>query len=160
MARSESEPALTPSLLDRLIDPDSGGSARKHGFTEAEMVDAVQRDLEDLLNTRQSYSHLPEHFADLETSILTYGLPDLTSLAAHTPQQRAAIGRVLEEAVAKFEPRLREVRATLSDPGDGKDRSVRFRIDAKLNVDPAPEVAFETVLELTTGRYSVQQTGT
>ena len=38
---------------------------------------------------------------------------------------------------------------------DGNDRSVRFRIEARLSVDPAPEVAFDTVLELTTGHYSV-----
>jgi predicted component of type VI protein secretion system len=39
---------------------------------------------------------------------------------------------------------------------DANDRSVKFRIDARLCVDPAPEVAFDTVLELTTGHYSVK----
>ena len=38
--------------------------------------------------------------------------------------------------------------------------SIRFRIEAELNVDPAPEVGFETVLELTTGRATVTPSGT
>jgi type VI secretion system protein ImpF len=94
----------------------------------------------------------------LHRSVYGYGLPDLTSLNAITPQQRAGIGQVLEDVVVRFEPRLRDVRAVMVDAGDGKQRTVKFRIDARLNVDPAPEVAFETILELTTGQYSVQPT--
>jgi hypothetical protein len=33
---------------------------------------------------------------------------------------------------------------------------VRFHIDARLNVDPAPEVSFETVVELITGHASIK----
>jgi type VI secretion system protein ImpF len=119
------------------------------------MIAAVQRDLEDLLNTRESHMGMPLEFDEVRNSIAAYGLPDLTSLNAITPQQRVEVGRILEEVVRKFEPRLRQVRATLMEAGDGKERNVRFRIDARLNVDPAPEVAFETILELTTGHYTV-----
>ncbi len=34
-------------------------------------------------------------------------------------------------------------------------RRVRFHIEARLAVDPCPEVAFDTVLELTTGRATI-----
>ena len=34
---------------------------------------------------------------------------------------------------------------------------MRFHIQARLNVDPSPEVGFETVLELTTGHASVKR---
>ena len=44
----------------------------------------------------------------------------------------------------------------MTDAGEGAERRVRFRIDARLCVDPAPEVAFDTVLELMTGHYSVK----
>jgi predicted component of type VI protein secretion system len=37
--------------------------------------------------------------------------------------------------------------------------AMQFRIDAELNVDPAPEVGFETILELTTGRATVTSQG-
>jgi predicted component of type VI protein secretion system len=34
---------------------------------------------------------------------------------------------------------------------------VLFHIDAELRVNPAPAVAFETVLELTTGHASIRE---
>jgi len=89
-------------------------------------------------------------------SVLAYGLPDLASLDAATVPQRQEIGRLLESVIAQFEPRLRDIRASLVDAGDGKNRSVRFHIEARLCVDPAPEVAFDTVLELTTGHYTIK----
>jgi type VI secretion system protein ImpF len=89
----------------------------------------------------------------------TYGLPDLTALTAVTSHQREQIGRSIEEAVQRLEPRLKQVHAVLLD-SDNKLRSLRYRLEAKLNVDPAPEVAFDTTLELTTGYYSVKATAT
>ncbi|MFL5246126.1 MAG: type VI secretion system baseplate subunit TssE [Gemmataceae bacterium] len=159
MSTLDPHQGLMPSILDRLIDPDSRGTAWRHGYGVDQMVEAVQRDLEELLNTRQSHMGLPEEFTEVLGSIVGYGLPDLTSLNALTPQQREEIGRVLEVVVGKFETRLRDIRATMLDPGDGKQRTVRFRIDARLCIDPAPEVSFETIMELTTGRYAVQQPG-
>ena len=48
------------------------------------------------------------------------------------------------------------VRVTLPDRGDNLDRSARFRIDALLSADPAPEpVSFDTSLEPTTRRVDV-----
>ena len=49
-----------------------------------------------------------------------------------------------------------DVRATVVEQNSLNGRTVRFHIDAQLNVDPAPEVAFETLVELTTGRASIQ----
>jgi type VI secretion system protein ImpF len=156
MSRTDSQQGLMPSVLDRLTDPGSGGTAWRRGYGIEQMTEAVRRDLEDLLNTRQSTSGLPRDFGEVHRSVIGYGLPDLTTLAAYTAEQRADIGRLIEEAISLFEPRLRGVRAVMLDNPDGNDRSVRYRIDARLCVDPAPEVAFDTVLELTTGHYSVK----
>ncbi len=157
MARSESTQNLLPSVLDRLIDPASGGTATRRGYGAEQLADAVLRDLEDLLNTRQAYRlhEIPEAFGEVRDSLYTYGLPDLVSFNAITPQQREVVERTLEAAVARFEPRLRDLRATLLDPKDEHDREVKVHFQARLNVDPAPELAFNTVLEITTGRYSV-----
>lgn len=157
MARVNPQTALMPSILDRLIDPESGGTAWRHGYGLADMATTVRRDLEDLLNTRQSYQGDPGVFAESERSILGYGLPDLMSLNTITPQQREEIGRLLEAIVQRYEPRLRDVRATLVDAGDSKNPTVCFRLDARLCVDPAPDVAFETILELMSGHSSVKQ---
>jgi type VI secretion system protein ImpF len=159
MPPSSPQLGFQPSLIDRLIDPQSAGTAWRQGYGVAEMVETVRRDLEDLLNTRQSHQGLPEDFVETHQSIVGYGLPDLTAITALTPQQREEIGRLLEAVVTCFEPRLRDVRAHLVEPGDGKAATLRFRIDARLCVEPAPDVAFETILELTTGHSAVKQAG-
>ncbi|HEX5271050.1 MAG TPA: type VI secretion system baseplate subunit TssE [Gemmataceae bacterium] len=147
--------ALMPSLLDRLIDPDSGGTAWQQGYSVAQMIDAVRSDLEDLLNTRQSFHDVPAEFRETVRSSLTYGLPDLATMRAGTAAERARIGTLLEELISRFEPRLRGVRVTLVQTERDTDRRVSFHIDARLAVEPAPEVGFVTVLELTTGQASV-----
>ena len=156
MARGDAQPGLTPSLLDRFIDPAFQNEAPLRGFSVAETIDVVRRDLEDLLNTRQSSHGVPPGFEEVPRSLVAFGMPDLTALDAISPQQREDIGRVLEKVVEQFEPRLRDVRATLVEGGEAKMRTLRFRIDARLRVEPAPEVAFETVLELASGLSAVR----
>ena len=61
----------------------------------------------------------------------------------------------LETALRNFEPRFLDLRVTL-DPIDTTDKSLRFRIEANLNVEPAPEpIVFDTVLQLGTGDFAV-----
>jgi type VI secretion system protein ImpF len=123
------------------------------------MEQAVRRDLEELLNTRQPYSDLPPQFVECRKSVLNYGLPDLNSLESYTPTQREQIGKVLEAIITLYEPRLRDVHVTLRSGSEPTDRAIKFRVDAKLRLDPAPEVAFDTILELMTGHYTVQAAG-
>jgi type VI secretion system protein ImpF len=156
MPSKEEQQGLMPSIIDRLIDPGSGGTAWRRGYGVEQMVQAVQRDLEDLLNTRQSHEGLPPEFKELHNSIVAYGLPDLNSMNAITSTQRQQIGRMIETIIARFEPRLKDIKATLVEGGDNKARSLKFRVDARMRVDPAPEVAFDTILELTTGHYSIK----
>src|SRR5207248_8705445 len=105
MARADNEPTLKPSVLDRLIDPDSGGTAARRGYSVEQAIDSVQRDLEDLLNTRQTTLDVPEQFEQVRTSVVLYGLPDLNSLNAMTPQQREDIRHLLEQVINRYEPR-------------------------------------------------------
>jgi type VI secretion system protein ImpF len=157
MRNTKAQDELLPSVLDRLIDPSSGGTGWRRGYSETQMIAAVYRDLEELLNTRQSYTRLLDEFPEVQNSLLAYGLPDLTSFNAITDEQRREIGRVLEAVIARFEPRLKDVCAEV-EKAEGTpqlQRTVRFHIKARLCVDPAPAVAFDTILELTTGHYTV-----
>jgi type VI secretion system protein ImpF len=156
MPRINPQQGLMPSLLDRLIDPEAGGTVWRHGYSVEQMIDAVHRDLEDLLNTRLINIDIPEDCPETRRSLVGYGLPDLASLQAFSPEQRAEIGRVLEATIAHFEPRLRDIRATLLNPTETKERTIKFRIDARLAVEPAPDVAFNTILELTTGHSTIE----
>ena len=65
--------------------------------------------------------------------------------------------RWLQSTVKVFEPRLANVRITPFETTEIGSRTLRFRIDGLLVMDPAPEhVSFDTVLELTSGEYHVR----
>ena len=158
MSRDDSEQTLMPSILDRLIDSGSQGTSNRPWYDLAKTMETVQRDLNDLLNTRRTDRGSLAGFAELRHSLLVYGLPELHSLDAFTSQQRGQISQVIEAAVSEFEPRLKDVRAVLLEGDDAKHQTVPFRIEARLRVEPAPDVAFNIILELTTGQYCVETT--
>ena len=150
---------LTPSMLDRLMDPESGGTRNRQGYSVEQMVAVVRRDIENLLNTRVSILQLPDEFPEVKNSLLGYGLPDFGSIATSTRQQHEAIGRRIEDVIAKFEPRLTDVHVLLiEEPNKIGQLTLRFAIESRLSAEPFPDVSFETVLELTTGYTSIQAT--
>ena len=146
---------LMPSILDRLTDADSMGTTSAPGYDPREMMDAVRADLEELLNTRQTAADVPLEFVEVRDSIVTYGLPDLAQFNGTSNEACSELARIITEVIIRNEPRLTKIKVTVVR-GQTDARSVRFHIDAALNVDPAPEVGFETVLELTTGRATVK----
>ena len=157
MSRAAPQKGLMPSILDRLIDADSEGTNWKHGYDLQQIVDTVRRDLEDLLNSHPPYYDIPAEWSETSRSLLTFGLPDFNSIQT---TDREELARLIEHVVERFEPRLRNVRARVVGGADAKDRTVRFHIEAQINADPAPEVAFETILELSTGHTTIQSSET
>lgn len=153
MARMKSEQGLKPSVLDRLIDPESSGTAWRPGYGLQQMLDVIRRDVEELLNTRQTADGPP----GLHRSIFAFGLPDLSAFDVVTADQQRALGQILEETIQSFEPRLRDVVVSISEFDEEKKQAIKFRVDARLAVEPYDDVIFQTVLELTTGHYSVEK---
>lgn len=156
----DKDPNILPSIFTRLIDDQPTVSRepipnRKQTLRELEK--AVAEDLEALLNTRQeTLEDLPPEFAEVNRSLVTYGLPDFTSFSLQSRDDCNRIRRAVEEAINTFEPRLKRARVTLEAPRDC-DRGLRFRIDAVLHVEPVPEpVMFDAVLQLNTQQYIVQ----
>ncbi len=45
------------------------------------MIEAVRRDLEALLNTRQTQGDLPTYYEELTHSVFTFGVPDVSMLS-------------------------------------------------------------------------------
>ena len=157
MARLELDQALTPSMLDRLIDPESGGTLARGGYSIEQIIAAVRRDLEELMNTRLSIILLPPEFPELRRSPVAYGIPDFGSVPSSTTVQQESIGHVIEETINRFEPRLRDVKVLLtSESRGGTQMKVQFEIEARLSIDPYPDISFETIVELTTGCTSIR----
>jgi type VI secretion system protein ImpF len=151
------------SVFDRLIDADPRISSEAP-LTRAQSVralrDAVRRDLEWLLNTRQVAFPPPEGLRELNRSVYVYGLPDYTGYNLGSAAAETKLTRQLQSALKFFEPRLAKVRVAPIEPLAANTRTFRFRIEALLMMDPAPEhISFDTVLQLTTSQYEVQNAG-
>jgi type VI secretion system protein ImpF len=156
MAQHDLPAALLPSLKDRLLDPDSMGTKEGPGYSLRQIIDSVREDLEELLNTRRSQRVLESQYPELARSIVTYGMVDFASIDTSTPGKQEAIGPIIEKIITLHEPRLRNVRATFVKTR-ALELRVLFHLDAELRLDPAPPVAFETVVELTTGHATLRE---
>src|SRR5262245_52359806 len=113
---------LQPSIIDRLIDPEARGVSWRRGYGMEQMRDVVRRDLENLLNSQWVHPDLPTEYHELHQSLLRYGLPDLHSLNATTPQDRTAIAALVKGVIEHFEPRLTNVRVDLLNAREEKER--------------------------------------
>jgi type VI secretion system protein ImpF len=143
------------SILDRLVDR---GRAEPRGWDASveELKRNLLRDLESLLNTRETGSPAESPREELEKSIYNYGLPDFASMSADSSATPQRLLRSIEREIELFEPRLRDVRITRAANADKKDRRLKFVIEATLRLDPDPErVEFDTVLEMHSGRFTV-----
>lgn len=160
-ARAAATDTFVPSVLDRLTAPESAGSGPSLGFRLADLIEAVRHDLEDLLNTRQTHQGLPPEFEALGESILAYGLPDFSRLEPVRGQAHRQLGGLVEAIVNRYEPRLRDVRAIpVEESSDNRQGlSVRIHIEARLRVEPYPDVSFESVIELASGHTSIRSEG-
>ena len=152
--------SIVPSILDRLMDdePEVSREPLPNRFQNVfQLKKAVARDLEALLNTRQELlEEVPSEFTEVGRSLVTYGLPDFSSFSLLNINDRNRIRRALEQAIATFEPRFERVRVNLEPPRE-QDRTLRFRIEALLRIEPASEpVTFDAVLRLNTQQYVVQ----
>lgn len=160
MSRYDNEERVTLSVLDRLLDerpreptePPASRASSLRIFRQA-----VRRDLEWLLNTRQLAGGLPEGLEEVRTSLAAYGLPDFAGATSDEGASQARVRAAIEEAIRCFEPRLQDVNVSL-EPQRETERALRFRIDALLMIDPAPEpVTFDTTLRLVSGEYEVAE---
>src|SRR4051812_27907091 len=158
MPRPDADQLLVASVLDRLIDHEPRISTEPpvgRSRVLAQFKDAVKRDLEWLLNSKQSPGP-PPRLPHLEASLLTFGLPDFTARGLASPRDQERLRTAIEDAIRRFEPRLTAVVVTTVG-GRELDRTIRFRIDAMLRVEPDPEpVTFDSVLELGSQAFTVQ----
>jgi type VI secretion system protein ImpF len=150
---------VTPSVLDRLIDLDPKSqrdSAPTRTDSVRELRRSVARDLDDLLNSRNSFPDLPDEFTEARRSVLTFGLPDFGAMNVVSPADRARLRQVLETTICTFESRLTNVTVTLAESGV-TERSLRLHVDAQLVMEPAPEpVRFDVVVPVDVRKYEIE----
>jgi len=154
LARSLTETLVTQSVLDRLMAVEDWPTTRPQSIRF--FRDALKRDLEWLLNSRQP--PIPElaHWPAAKASMLNFGLPDINSLSLLSSSDQRSLRLAIEACLRIHEPRLTDVRVVL-ESSDTTDRRLRFHIEGNIKLDPAPEeITFDTVLEISSGEYKVK----
>lgn len=171
---------LTPTLFDKLVadsdisgmrdsDTDEAMTARENfryytvpkleRFNEAALRATVKRELAWLLNTTNFGAlHDLEHYPQVVTSVINYGVPDLAgkSLTRRVIQQRA---REIREAIRTFEPRLDREQLVV-EAVDVPDRAnaVTFVIQGDITAAAqAMPVKFRTHLDPDSASVDVQE---
>ena len=158
--RKTSEVGVTISVLDRLIDYEPEASrdvdlSRPKSLRQ--LKEAVRRDLEWLLNTRQASGALLTDLKEVNNSLAAFGLPEFTDLSPDKPDDQKEMRRQIEDTIRFFEPRLDAVVVTFQQ-SYSTERLMHFRIDAHLKVDPEPEpITFDTVVQPGSGQYVVRE---
>jgi len=154
VARATTETLVTQSVLDRLTAVEEWPATRSQSVRF--FKEALKRDLEWLLNTRQP--PLPEvaGYPAARASIVNFGLPDITAMGLSSASDHRQLRLAIEACLRNFEPRLMDVRVSVED-SDNVERRLRFHIEGNMRLDPAPEeITFDTVLELSSGEYKVK----
>src|SRR3954471_16601549 len=150
---------LLPSLLDRLLDDHpqrQQDPPRSRAQNLAALQDSIRRDLEALLNTRQRCMSPPPALTDLGTSLIEYGVADFLAVNAASETVREELRAALEMVIGRFEPRFKTFSVKLIEDSDQIDRAFRFRIDALMYAEPAPEhVSFDSTLNPGNHSFSV-----
>ncbi len=160
MARTELDRNVQPSLLDRLTDesprtPADQSLARDESARRFRM--SVQRDVEQLLNTRRNIVPVNAMFVEVHNSVHEYGLPDTTGIAPNTAEGVKRLTDEVRDTILRFEPRLANVKVRLVENDQVRTPQVRFVVEGTLRMDPTPEqIVFDTVLDIPSGVIAVQ----
>ncbi|ROS00044.1 type VI secretion system protein ImpF [Sinobacterium caligoides] len=147
---------LVSPILTRLT---AGSENKKNSqVVLQELKEGVRFDLECLFNARYRCFSADSKYQHLEDSLLNYGLPDLSTINLSTQVARVKFCRQIEETITKFDPRIKSARVSASDNIDHDDPSIRFRVEARLFTNPAPEtVIFDSSLNPVTQLIAVSE---
>jgi type VI secretion system protein ImpF len=158
MPRIDEEVRVNLSVLDRLVDFDPDVTSEPPASRSKalrQLKQALRRDLEWLLNSRRVVE-VPEGLPLLADSMLAYGLPDFTNVSVRNTNDQHELTLAIEGTLKRFEPRLEDVVVTVANTSL-LERAFRFRIEARLRIDPAPEpISFDTTLQIGSGNFAVK----
>jgi type VI secretion system protein ImpF len=147
------ETLVTQSILERLSTVEDWPATRAQSLRL--LRESMKRDMEWLLNTRRSVIAGIHEYEAVNRSVLQFGLIDTSSLSLSSTIDHKRLQMALQQCIDDFEPRLQNTRVTI-ETDDLKRRQLRFHIEGQIRLDPAPEeITFDTVLDLSSGEYSV-----
>ncbi|MBK1623983.1 type VI secretion system baseplate subunit TssE [Afifella marina] len=155
--------SISQPLLDRLLDaePDRDEDQPLRPVDEVRRLrEAIRRDLEALLNTRQPPVSPPPGQPHLDSALTSFGIEGFVGASLGSPAAKARFARAIERRIELFETRLSNVQVTvLKGRGDG-DRALRMRIQAHFRVNEAmPPIRLESMVDPSTNRIELEAPG-
>jgi type VI secretion system protein ImpF len=116
----------------------------------------IAHDLEVLLNTRTAIpAHTLADFPYCRDSIANFGLADFAHLCLASSMDREEISTRLAAAIARHEPRLRDVQVQLADAPDHINR-LCFVIHGRLPASARDSIRFDITLQPSSLRYTIR----
>jgi type VI secretion system protein ImpF len=157
MATGYTEPEVTPTLLDRLIDsdPESQRDVPLNAWERMrEFRSGLCRDLTALLNTRRANEGFDRGYEESTNSILSFGIVDFTSYNLKKGIGQEQLRKSIERAIRRFEPRLERVDVSIQE-SDARQPTLRIQISAVLRTEAQDPVVFEATFHRDSRRIAV-----
>jgi len=140
------------TVLDWLLQPvettaivDSNGNS---------LEDSICGNLDLVLNTHRQAELVPPEFEQCASSVLNYGIPELTSqIDLSLPAEQHKLCQAIEETIRLFEPRLRKPKVSRIERKD-KGMRLRFRLEGEVEGFSGREI-FELDFESNTSKMSI-----
>lgn len=122
---------------------------------EQTIKNEIKKSLEYLLNTRKPQLIWPEHLVELNSSILNYGLPDLTTIYHGTPASAKSLCQLIAKTIETHEPRLKNLSVTLAEE-ENLQPMLKLRIEAILTTMNIPSLfIFESSVDALNYHFNV-----
>lgn len=130
--------------------------------TLKKITDCVKRDLTWLFNSQNMCmdEELEENYSNIESSVLNYGMPDLTGKTASSVNI-FHLEKALKQMILRFEPRIipKTLNVTLNEDTTMMDHNALvFEIQGDIWTDPVPiHMHLLTQLDLENGQVDVKE---
>lgn len=131
----------------------------KNEFSIDEIKNLLRRDLENLLNTRQSLIYFFPLSTSLDQSAVNYGLPDITRINLDSNKDKKLVTKNIENQIEKYIPSLKEVRVKLIDRKiDPSADTLELHIDSVLKISRLNEaMSYSAVIDPVTKNLRVSE---
>ena len=151
MARDSSEAGIRMPFLYALLDDEPERASEPRQTARAlvrRFRESVRMDLQNLLNTRERSVSWSKDLTELNSSVLNYGVRDVTGANLSSGGDRDRFLKELANTVRRNDSRFRSVEIHSLDNADPLDRTLRFRIEARISVEAGTDsTTFDFQLE-------------
>lgn len=130
------------------MDVFMGIGADRCGIDSHQFLLSVQHNLNSILNSRNRIFEISNTYPLLRDSILDYGIMDFSSINIASEAGQEQLALAIQHAIQRFEPRIIEIHVIVLPSQNNDELSIRFRIEATVNIKPNNErILWDSLIE-------------